>query len=76
MITHFFARMSLKNKLILTAVIAFLAGGLLRGGSGTIGRYQFSPSNPQFVIDTQTGETFQYSAEEHQFRRLGSLPWR
>jgi len=67
--------MSLRTKFILTAVIAFSLGMLFRGGSGTVGRYQFHPSSPTYVIDTATGDTFQYSADTQGFKRLGSLPW-
>ena len=76
MFTGLFARMSLRNKLILTASIAFLFGAMLRGSGGSVGRYQFSPSNTQFIMDTQTGETFQYSAEDHQYKHFASVPWR
>ena len=70
-----FTRMSLRNKLVLTAIIAFFLGMMFRGSGGTVGRYQFHPSSPNHVIDTATRETFQYSAEDHTFKRVGSLPW-
>ena len=67
--------MSLRNKFILTAAIAFLLGMMFKGGGGSVGRYQFHPANPAYVIDTATGDTFQYSEEDHKFRHAGSIPW-
>jgi len=67
--------MSLRNKFILTAVVAFILGMMFRGSTGNVGRYQFNASNPTYVIDTTTGETFQYSSADHNFKRFGSLPW-
>jgi len=70
-----FTRMSLRNKILLTAIVAFVLGMMFRGSGGTAGRYQFSPGNANLIIDTTSGETFQYSAEDKKFKRLGSLPW-
>ncbi|MEI8342373.1 MAG: hypothetical protein WCH43_12685 [Verrucomicrobiota bacterium] len=68
--------MTPRTKFILTAIVAFFLGMMFRGSGGTVGRYQFSPTIPNLIIDTTSGETFQYSAENHAFKRLGSLPWR
>jgi hypothetical protein len=27
------------------------------------------------ILDTTTGETFQYSSEDHAFKHFGTLPW-
>ena len=74
MFANMFSRISLRTKFIITAIIAFWLGTMLRGGS-SVGRYQFHPTDPKFVIDTQTGDTYQYSSAERQFTRIGSLPW-
>jgi len=70
-----FTRMSPRTKIILTAVVAFLLGMMSSRSGGTVGRYQFRPTEPMVIIDTTTGETFQYSSEDHAFKHFGSLPW-
>ena len=70
-----FSRISQRNRFILTAIVAFILGMMFRGSGGTVGRYQLSPTVPSLIIDTTSGETFQYSAEEKTFKRVGSLPW-
>ena len=75
-LTHpMFARLSLHNKMLLAVLIGFALGALLTRGGGVAGRYQFNASNPKFIIDTQTGDIFEYSSEKQAMTRTASIPW-
>ncbi len=64
--------MSPKTKLIGAAVLAFLLGMMLKGGSSSSGRYVPFGTSPNFVLDTQNGSAWQLDG--NRYRRIATMP--
>ncbi len=70
--TNMLARMSPRAKIIGAAIVAFVIGMMLRGGSASNGRYMPCGNSPNFVLDTQNGSAWQLDG--NRYRRIGSMP--
>lgn len=68
-----YTRMNERTKLVIVAVLAFSAGGLLKGGSASPGRYQGWGDSGAYILDTQKGVAWEM--RNGRFEKIASMPW-
>ena len=76
-IKGFLDRLSVRTKMIVLAVIAFVIGTFFggHGAESSNGRYVPWGSNGTAMLDTRSGQLWVLDSDSHKFQRMASLPY-